>query len=161
MEDIIARIQEETKKDLGSAEQEWQVIIRLLPEDNKQRTGILAWIFAYHQGYVRTRVWAGQELMSVDSDSGWKIANQLISNPDPDDRDTAFMLFQSMDDPRIPSLVKPLLIDSWVYLQLDAAEFLKAAYPEEVKATLHALMEKDDQRIVAAARAILDSMKQE
>ena len=158
MEDLIERVRKNLEPDLGSAEQEWELLTDLLKGTTTYRYDIFKWVFIEHQGYTRTRAWAGREVFQANAEEGWKAISHLLSSKDPDDRETALMTIKTFNDPRVPLIIKPLLYDPWPYIQFAAAEILKDIYPEEVKSVMQALQTHEEQWVRDSAEAMLKDM---
>jgi HEAT repeat protein len=159
MNSILEQAQQLLHKDYGSPDATWSVIDRLLEEATDQRQTLMEWIFTQHQGYVDVRVRAGREVLSDNPEQGWHILEQLLGSQDPDDRDTALTLLSESHDRRAEMLVKPMLNDPWPYLVLNAAEFLKNIYPSEVVATLHKLLQHEQEWVRHQAYSLLDELE--
>ena len=99
------------------------------------------------------------ELSKESPLQGWDILENLLKSDDPDDRDTALVIFQEINDPRAYSLVKPLLYDQYPYLRYEACEFLEDVYPDEVVTALKDMLHNPDERVRLTAEKMLAKMK--
>lgn len=159
MSNVIEQFRDRTSSDLGSAEQEWEVLLDLLKKTEKDREEVLLWVFTSYKGYNRTRFWAGQEIVNNNITEGWVILEELVASADPDDRDVALMILKTLNDDRVPLIVKSLLFDTWPYLRFDAAEYLKDIYPAEVKSTLELLLSHSEKWVRDSAQTILGTIQ--
>lgn len=134
--DVLASLQASLEADPGDGESEWEMIREALEKEPEKSSRILEWVFREHHGYIQTRSAAGLYYYRQHPSSAWSILEQLVSSRDPDDRDTALTVLASIGSDKGYQLVYPLLRDPYPYIQLEAARFLAAAYPDEVRTTL-------------------------
>lgn len=158
MSDLLQEVKERLRGGFKRSEEEWQVLFGLLAEAGSQTDAILRWVFGEHKGYVETRARAGIEFLRNNRKEGWSVLGYLITSSDPDDRDTALAVLQKSGSSRAFEMARPMLKDSWPYLQLDAAEFLKGVFPSDVIAVLRELLNHEDQWVRDAARKQLFEM---
>jgi HEAT repeat protein len=137
---------------------QWQTIESLLAPDHSARRNILGWLLTNHEGYVEVRVRAGTELLTENPKEAWRIIEDLVKSDDPDDRDTALTLLSQNPSQAGYELARPLLKDPWPYLRLEAVEYLKHVYANEVRQVLSELEQHSEEWVRKAARSSLESL---
>ncbi len=157
MDNIFEAVKEELKRDEGFPET-WQTLSALVDKAGPQIELILKWIFTEYKGYTYTRARAGIRYYTNAPSDAWPVIEQLVLSSDPDDRDTALEVLKMSGDPRALDLAKLLLKDPYPYLQLDAADYLRALYPDEVAVVLRDLLNHKDKRTRETAKNLLISM---
>ena len=143
------------KIDPGSYNAEWEIVSSVLEQYASESHDILRWLLAEHNGYVDTRSRAGEAYYQLDESDAWTILSQLNRSSDPDDRDTALAVASSIGGRRAANLVKHLLNDPYPYIQLEAAEFLAADFPNDVRICLQQLTKNNTQWIRDAANDLI------
>ena len=130
----------------------------LLASVGPYRQELLRWELEEGKRFVDPRKQAGLTLFRENPSQVWSILEKLVASSDPDDRDTACETLQEINEPRAYPLVKPLLHDQYPYLQLEACDFLKNIYPDEVTRTLTELLQNPNESIQIAAKELLSKL---
>lgn len=160
MDDILEEAKEHLKG-FGHPREESQMLDSLIEKAGVQTHDLLKWVFAEHKGYVETRARAGLDILKANPTEGWLILEHLVSSDDPDDRDTALMVLEKSGDPHAAELARPLLEDSYPYLQLDAASFLRETFRAETITMLRKLLKHEKEWVRDAARKLLVEMNED
>ena len=101
--------------------------------DPEYKHNFIKWTFESLEGFVDTRVKAGQLYFLEDPIDCWNTITALIISDDPDDRDTASLMIQELKDQRGVDLMKKLLYDRYPYIQFDAIESKLEKYYNDLK----------------------------
>jgi HEAT repeat protein len=139
-------------------DEQWRRIQAVLPHDAREKTDVLSWLVEKHKGYVDVRIQAGTVLLREQAEPIWSIIERLITSDNPDDRDVALSLLSQLSSERAHQLARPLLHDTWPYLQLEAAGYLKEIYPAETAHALEPLLQHQEAWVRTAAKSTLDGI---
>ncbi len=139
-------------------EAQWESIEELLALDPATKRQVLGWLLTNRQGYVEVRARAGAELLANNSAEAWNLVKKLVASADPDDRDTALVLLRQNPSQTNFNLAKPLLSDSYPYIQLSAIDYLKHVYRVEALQALHELEQHHEEWVREAVRQALDRL---
>jgi hypothetical protein len=133
---------------------EWDIIQGFLARPDVPRYDVLEWVFTKLPGYVSTRVWAGGEIYNQNRNHWKELISNLVSSVDADDRDTAISSIRTIGDTDCFDMVKILLHDKEVYIQLEAIELLREYYPSEANSVLIELLHHNEDWVRKAAQEI-------
>ncbi|KAB8144386.1 HEAT repeat domain-containing protein [Chloroflexia bacterium SDU3-3] len=151
--------------DFGGGIAEWERLNELLEGHEESRGDVMKWIFEYLKGYVYTRELAGEEVFQKNRDEGIDIIHRLLASSDEDNRETAILSLEGIydkgeiRDADILELLRPLLNDPSIWLQLEVAEALKTISPNDVSAKLKQLETHESSHIVDRAKKLLEEMQ--
>lgn len=163
--DFIQYIEQQLLPDFGGGIAEWERLNELLEGHEESRNDVMKWVFEHLKGYVYTRELAGAEVFRENRDEGIDILHRLLVSTDEDDRETAILLLEGrydkgeIRDVDILELLRPLLDDSSIWLQLEVAEALKNISPNDVFVKLKQLETHESSHVVHRAQQLLKEMK--
>jgi len=152
----LNEIKERLQHDFGSPQAEWEFLEPLLKANVPDRDSILKWVFSKSPAYWDTRARAGLILLQENESETWSTIETLIASANPDDNGTVLTMFELTRDPRGPEIAKRWLTDDvHPATQIEAANFLKEIYPDEVLTRLQSLANHKDKNIQNSAKQIM------
>ena len=161
MNDTLRYIEARLAYDCGSPTAEWEVVEELFRQFPAERESVTRWLFEQHNGYIDTRTRSGLEFIERNPSEGWSILEQLVSSGDPDDRDTALAVLETLGNDDAARLALPLLGDEWTYIKLEAATFVRRFYLAEATKCLKDLLLNKSPSVREEARKLLAEMEKD
>jgi HEAT repeat protein len=159
MNDFMVKAQIQLGRQFRYESEQQEVLEELLETSGENRLDLLRWEMREHvNGFVYPRSLAGLEFIKLAPEEGWEIVEQLIKSSNDDNRNTAREILQKLNAPRAYPLLKLLLADQYIYLQLAACDFLMDIYPKEVEETLKQLAADENKNVREAAQKRLDEL---
>lgn len=158
MKDLEEKLEQLLKPQLTASQQVGRLAVFLTELSPNQQLETTKWILEEYAGYTDVRVWAGLEYIKREKPKGLAILERLIRSHNPDDRDTALSILSSLQDPEIYKLAKPLMMDTWPYIRINAVDLLRNIYPLEAIAALKTIERHQESWVRKAVRDRLNSM---
>jgi len=159
MSTILEEAKLRLRQDFISPSSEWEYLESLISKSETDRFPLLKWVFEKSPAYWESRARAGLVLSQNNEADVWEILKNLVESHDPDDNGTALTFFEKTGDPRRLELAKIWLSSSaHPVTQLEAIDFLKDVYPDEVQVCLRALFNNPSPDIQQSARKIAGEM---
>lgn len=154
------KIKERFQHDFISPNLEWEYLESSLKNNDSERIPILEWVFSNSPAYWDTRARAGLILLQENEQETWSMLEKLVDSADPDDNGTALTVFELTGDSRGFEYAKRWLADNiHPATQIEAINFLKELYPDEVLKSLVVLTDHSDPNIRKTAKRIMDELE--